>query len=212
MCYKLKIRNRYTPSVYGVGYLGEGASTVIGKRGTKSYKVWSGMLRRCYHKMAHVDTPTYKACSVDTSWLNFAEFDAWYNSNIPPNIDGVIYQLDKDILCKGNKVYSPQHCVFVPDYLNSLLIDSGGSRGNLPIGVSLCDGKVNKYRARLSVKSKMTNLGVYPTSEEAFLAYKKSKEAHVKKIALEALDKNHIGEDVYRALMNFEVVDDTLLI
>lgn len=42
------------------------------------------------------------------------------DENWKPHMEG--WHLDKDILLKGNKVYSPETCAFVPAKINSLLI------------------------------------------------------------------------------------------
>jgi hypothetical protein len=63
-------------------------------------------------------------------------------------------QLDKDILVKGNKVYSPDACVFVPQCINILFTKSHKShktKEKLPMGVNF-DSKRNKYRAYCSIK------------------------------------------------------------
>lgn len=46
------------------------------------------------------------------------------------------WHLDKDILVAGNKIYSPETCLFVPNRINSLLI-RGVKTGPLPLGVSM---------------------------------------------------------------------------
>ena len=55
--------------------------------------------------------------------------------------------LDKDILCKGNKVYSSETCVFVPARINSIILNSQNRRGDLPVGVNY-NKKTGKYRAQ----------------------------------------------------------------
>lgn len=45
------------------------------------------------------------------------------------------WALDKDILVKGNKIYSPETCCFVPQEINNLFTKRKSCRGTLPIGV-----------------------------------------------------------------------------
>ena len=43
--------------------------------------------------------------------------------------------IDKDILYKGNKIYCPEKCIFVPFSINSLFTKRQNRRGDYPIGV-----------------------------------------------------------------------------
>ena len=49
--------------------------------------------------------------------------------------NGNPFQLDKDLLVKGNKVYNESTCVFLPKEINSVLTKSTASRGDYLIGV-----------------------------------------------------------------------------
>ena len=113
------------------------------------------------------------------------------------------WQLDKDILLKRNKVYSPETCVIVPNELNCLIIKTDATRGNLPVGVSK-SGK--KFMANLRAgkeNRKSTYLGTFDTPEEAFKAYKLAKEEYIKVVADKY--KNQITEQCYQALYNYQV-------
>jgi len=110
------------------------------------------------------------------------------------------FHLDKDILVKGNKVYSPETCCFVPVEINILLIKNNSKRGNLPIGVSK---NGNKFQATISKGVIREHLGTFEISEEAFEAYKIAKEVYIKELA----DKwrGQITEQTYQALINYKV-------
>ena len=69
--------------------------------------------------------------------------------------------LDKDILIKGNKIYSPQTCCFVPENLNSLITKNDSIRNNLPIGVSW-DKKKNKFISTCSIYNFENNIRQKP--------------------------------------------------
>ena len=62
-------------------------------------------------------------CSVYEGWHNFQNFAKWYEDNYY-EIEEEQMHLDKDILVKGNKVYSPDTCVFVPETINGLFVKS----------------------------------------------------------------------------------------
>ena len=54
--------------------------------------------------------------------------------------------MDKDILVKHNKIYSPDTCMFVPQTINNLFVKNNKNRGKSVIGISL--HKCGKYVAK----------------------------------------------------------------
>jgi hypothetical protein len=165
------------------------------KSGTREYRAWRNMIVRCYSPLYHEVKPAYIGCSVCEEWLNYQVFARWFEDNY---IEG--YSLDKDILFKGNKVYSPTTCCFVPKELNNLIISNTSSRGELPIGIVKHQGK---YRARISIDNIYISLGMFDTIQEAFDAYKRAKESNIKRIA--DIYMYRISEPVYQALYNYTV-------
>lgn len=114
------------------------------------------------------------------------------------------WQLDKDLIFRGNRRYGPDTAVFVPQDINSLLTASLASRGDLPIGVSKFQGW---YRAGVHLEGKRQHIGYYNSPSEAFYAYKTNKEAQIKSRA--NFHKAHLDPRVYEALMAYEVnIDD----
>ena len=200
-----EIKNPMFPSVYGVGFIGVGDYKTCDENAkiTKCYDAWSNMLQRCYDPKYQEKHQTYKGCTVCQLWNNYQEFAKWDNENYY-EIENERMTLDKDILCKGNKVYSPETCVYVPQSINKLFTKSDNKRGKLPIGVTKYR---NKFMAQLSKGDKRIYLGSFDTPEEAFLAYKKAKEQYIKEVA-EAY-KLQIPQKLYEALINYEVeIDD----
>lgn len=197
----------YERSIYGVGYLGEGKYKIWenGKQ-TKCYKVWYSMLQRCYDSKYKEKHLTYIDCEVCEEWLNFQNFAEWYYNNYY-EVEGERMHLDKDILVKGNKIYSPETCIFVPERINTLFTKCNKSRGNCLIGTSLF--KNGKYVAHCSLidsetgKSKYEHLGYYETQEEAYEVYKRYKEKNIKEVADYYKDK--IPSKLYNAMYNYEV-------
>lgn len=201
---KGNIKCVYEERFYNKGYIGEGKyKAKINGKPTRHFKVWNDMLKRCYSSKYIEKHQTYKGCRVHDSWLNFQIFSEWYYNNFY-QISEELMSLDKDILYKGNKIYSPDTCVFTPQRINSLFVKSNRSRGELPIGVSY---KNKKYRAYCHVDKKMKYLGCYNTPEEAFQVYKNFKEKYIKEVAEEYKDK--IPEKLYNAMITYEVeIDD----
>lgn len=106
------IRDPFFPSVYDVGFIGEGKYNSNGEGiNKKAYKSWSGMIARCYDRKTQDKHPTYKGCLVCVEWHSYQSFAGWYDANYPK--DGLDYDLDKDIKLLGNTMYSPEACLFV---------------------------------------------------------------------------------------------------
>lgn len=198
----------YERRTFGVGYLGEGKykARENGKI-TKCYNTWHHMLRRCYDPKFHEKYSTYKDCKVCNKWLNYQNFAEWYHNNYYEIEEGKMH-LDKDILNKHNKIYSPENCIFVPERINILFTKSDKSRGDYPIGVSY-DKKSKKFIARCNIydfeenKTKRKYLGCYKTTEKAFESYKQFKEKHVKEVA--DYYKNLIPDKLYDVLYSYQV-------
>lgn len=165
---------------YGVANLDVDFSTTNDPIIEKAYRHWTNMLQRCYDEKHRDKYIAYKDCVVCDEWLNFSGFLRWFLNTENSTIDG--YHLDKDILVKGNKIYSPDTCCFVPNEINVLFTKRGSCRGNLPIGVTKAT-KSKNYEASIS-KGKQEYIGTYGTPEEAFNAYKIEKEKWIKEQAV----------------------------
>lgn len=166
-----------------------------------AYKVWSNMLRRCYDEKWRHRNPAYAGCTVCEDWLTYSNFRIWF---IERYQDG--YQLDKDIKVHGNRIYSPETCLLVPKTINTLFVSKRASRGEYPIGVSYLRGKYAAAISKTDGRKGATYIGIYSTPVEAFEAYKAAKEAHIKEIAEIYYKEGKINEEVYLALMRYEVL------
>ena len=168
-----------------------------GATNSKAYGYWKSMLVRCYSDCYHTHKPTYIGCTVCDEWHTFSRFKEWFDEHYTEG-----YHLDKDILTKGNKVYSPHTCCFLPIDLNSLLTTCKKSRGQYPIGVSIHG---TKYQSYLHKKNKLAHLGTFDTPYDAFNAYKIAKEQYIKELAETYFQEGKITKKVYDALMKYEV-------
>ena len=189
------ISNPYDKSIFGLGYIGEGKykPSINGKH-TKQYIRWHKMMQRCY---GNENRPTYKDVFVCDEWHCFQNFAKWYDENYY-EIDGENIELDKDILFKGNKIYSLETCVFVPQCIN--LLFRHADRGECPIGVEKDKRKniIKHYRVVFFQFVKY-----YLTPEEAFESYKEHKEMYIKEVADKY--KKYIPEKLYNAMYNYQV-------
>ena len=204
--FKGEVRNKLSPSFYDKGFIGVGSYSI---KDRKVFSIWNSMLKRAYCKKHSKTYTSYEDVKVCEEWLCFQNFAEWcYNEVHHDAVDSweKSYCLDKDILVKGNKIYSPDSCCFVPQDVNKLVVRRDKLRGKHPIGV--CYLKTNKkFQASINYYGESKYLGLYDTPEEAFNAYKIAKESHIKVMA--NLWKDRIDDKVYRVLMNYEVhIDD----
>ncbi|QZI90446.1 hypothetical protein MYOV003v1_p0122 [Vibrio phage 207E48.1] len=174
--------------MYGVG-----VNDVKGAYKTKCYSVWTDMLMRCYDAKRHELQPAYIDCSVCPEWHTLSNFKLWFDANY---IEG--YQLDKDLLIVGNKIYSPITCFFVPSQLNSLMTRNVRN-GDYPVGVSnqSKSSSVYPYRAQLMSNGKAIYAQTFATVEEASVAYQEAKRTHI----LEELERYDLEGGVDKRLL-----------
>lgn len=186
--------------VFGVGIndLQDGVCDKGGKL-KASYRYWYNMLARCYNDKTKVNSPHCAGCSVCDSWMRYSNFLKWFNEHY---VEG--WHLDKDILVKGNKVYSPETCCFVPQEINSLFTKHERGRGAWPIGVYYnARGWQRKFVAALHIDGVRRSVGSFLTPEEAFGAYKNAKEQQIKRVADNY--KDVLESRVYLAMYNYTV-------
>lgn len=193
--------------VYGVGIYEKGKyKAKINGKTTKEYNTWCSILERCYSPRYHMKRPTYIGCEICDEWKYFQIFAEWYNQNFY-TIEGERIELDKDILFKGNKIYSPNNSIFVPRAINNLLTKHGRKRGKSPIGVCWYE-RYNKWLVQCwDGKGKQKTLGYFDTKEEAFQVYKTFKEKVIKEVIESYEDKipGLIYIKLYKALLNYQV-------
>ena len=191
-----QIKNVNHRSIFNLGYEGYGNYKVqLHGVKTENYIKWYGAMRRCYYNSELIRNPTYLKCHVDKYWHNFQNFAKWHEENYIED-----WELDKDILFKGNKIYSSETCCYVPKEVNNLFIKSDSARGEYPIGVT---ARKNKYVASIQMSGEGIHLGTFDTVEEAFLAYKTAKEQYIKEVA--NIWKPIIKPNVYCAMYTYQV-------
>ena len=198
-----KVSNPMYPSTYGVGCVGLGIRPSEHK---VAHKAWGSMLMRGYCPIFKSKYPTYRDVTVCKEWLNFQNFAKWCENQVGFNTKddkGSAYHLDKDILSKGNKIYSSETCCFVPQDINKLLHKSAKSREGHPIGVHY-DIRQGSFKVSYRKYGISKHIGYFDDLEDAFQAYKKAKESYVKEVAVKW--KDCISTEVFQALMNWEVV------
>lgn len=171
--------------VYGHGLAEKGKYpfSLHGKP-SREFRLWKGMLKRCYDNRYHEDYPTYKDCLASSNFKNFQYFADWCQSQKGFSCEG--WQLDKDILVKGNKIYSEDNCVFVPISLNSSFTCK-----DIKGYYALPNGKyTSNYGGR--------HLGTFQTKECAVFAHNLAKMLFLKNLL--DINREHLDSRVVKLL------------
>lgn len=179
-------------------YLNIGITDIITKecgKTLKSYTTWTNMLRRCYSIKSYIKNPTYIGCTVCDEWKLYSNFKKWFDENYIEN-----YELDKDILIDGNKIYSPDTCCFIPKYINTLFIDCAKSRGIYPLGVYY-KHKISKYCCQINMYGANKHIGTFDAINDAVNAYKRKKLQYCMEIALKYMNSNMIDSLIYNSIL-----------
>ena len=144
--------------------------TEQGKVICRIYETWYSMIRRCYSPVYHAKKPTYIDCEVVDSWKKLSNFKDWM---VTQDYHGK--QLDKDLLVKGNRLYSPENCIFIEKRLNGFLMDGSKGRTSKLPGVSLKTRPNGKQlyvaQAQNPFTGKNAHLGYYEKETEAHRAW-----------------------------------------
>ena len=189
------VRNTYNVGFTGVGEYSPG-------KNRRAFNVWMKMIERCYSESCQKRTPTYIGCSVADEWHNFQSFASWYTNHPGSALQG--YELDKDLLFSGNKVYSSSTCTLIPKAINIALQERRSNCGKYPPGVYY-KKQNNNFIAQLAYGDGVQkHLASCSTSEQAREIYLKAKKEHLKYLA--EFYANEITHEAYTALLNWESV------
>ena len=174
-----------TPEPVTFGHMVDGKWVI--KSRCHMYATWSGMIMRCYYDKSLKVNPSYGGCSVWEGWKYFSAFRSWMETQ---DYEGK--HLDKDLLVFGNKIYSPDTCIFIPIRINSFLVDSKGRRGDCLLG-TWWDTERGKYQTqcRNPFTGKKEYLGRYNTQMDAHLAWKTRKH----ELACQLADSEYCTDD-----------------
>jgi hypothetical protein len=189
--------DKYYPTVFGVGYVGEGiyVPTIDGKM-TVEYMEWKNMLQRCYHDRKDGNNRTYfKVVNVDEKWHNFQVFAEWFcRSSYKKG-----WHLDKDLLGSG-LVYSEKTCVFLPPEINSHLKQPRNRKVDRVLPFTVFDHHSGCYR----VMNKTTGKFKYFKSLEDAVIFR-NQTLRIKLKHLADKYKHILSEDAFEKLNNFDV-------
>lgn len=192
------VKDFLQPSIFGIGILGEEFEN--SESMDKVCTTWRSILTRCYYKKDGHIAEAYKDCTMSENFKYYQYFKKWYLNQNGWNEDD--WAIDKDILVRGNKIYSEDTCCLVPREINNLFTLRHKLRGDYPLGVHF-DKKSSKFISQLGRMGKRTYLGSYNNVEDAFNTYKQAKEDYIKEVA--NIWRDRIEPRVYTALITYQV-------
>ncbi len=171
------------------------------------------MYNRCYSKAYQESRSWYKGCTVCEEWLDpehgLDNFGQWCNEHYYIVEGEGTIELDKDIRIKGNRIYGPETCLFVPKAINCMF--AGSSRKNergLPTGVCYDSRRQLYYPMLIGLDGKpITDKEWYSTPEEAWDKYASFKKDYTDAVA--QAYRSVIPNEVYEAIVRYQFsIDD----
>lgn len=158
-----------------------------------AYKTWKNMISRVHSPASLNKYPTYQWSSICNEWRSFMKFREWW---LEHHIDG--WHLDKDILSSECK-YSPETCIYIPEWLNCFASGLRANTRDLPVGVSI-HPQSGKYHSRCNnpISKKQEHLGLFLSAADAKRAWSERKKEFAMMIKIET-DK--IDERIYQSLI-----------
>jgi hypothetical protein len=173
------VKNPYDKIILNRGYIGVGKykSRDENNKITEQYNAWSNILLRCYSDKHRYLFESYPECEISEEWCNFQTLAEWYDENKYP-VEGRLH-VDKDVLVKGNKIYSPDTCLLLPQRINMIFMEKPKTRDkDLPNTIYRCS---KGFQASYNGKS----LGVFETVDGAITAHDNMMRIHIKEVAEE---------------------------
>lgn len=196
---KGSVKNPYDKSVYGVGYIGIGKYNVAKNESDDwktRYSAWRNLIGRVYSEKTGYRHIPYIGCEVCKEWHNYQNFAEWYETHMY-QVGTERMHIDKDIIVEGNKIYSPETCIIVPQSINEIFHTDLRKTKDLDLPYTIRRAANNRYSVTYRAKS----LGIYDTVEECVDAYMKAKREHIKNKVNEL--KDELPEYIQDILLNW---------
>jgi len=203
---------KYKSSYYNSGGVYKTRHSPPSNAKTKACQLWENIKNRCEY-LPYKD-PVRFANYIDVDccpeWKDFQNFAQWFESVAGNGYFHEGWHLDKDLLVKNNKIYSPETCVFLPEGINKALSTRSRDRGQFPAG--LCYGKFSKALGEMTLQVTFSCKHpdfylktVVPISklEEGFKMYKDARESYIRYLA--GVHKEQLDPRAYDALMKYEI-------
>jgi hypothetical protein len=188
------VKDRYAPTLYGIGVIGDKHPTMLDGKPHPVYVKWAGMFERCYGGNDSTESYRRNCVTVAEDFHSYEKFYEFF-TNLP-NSDKTHWNLDKDL--KGGSEYSPETVCLLPPEINMALVcitkrNSSGLPGVRRSG--------EKFTARIMLANDERHIGTFATQEEAYHAYRVAKNKWV--IELTEKYSEHLESDIVNLLQNW---------
>ena len=139
----------------------------------QEYSIWNSMRGRCNKGYAKLSDEFENFWD----WLDWAKQQRGFMCK---DENGKTYQVETDLFSNGEKIYSKDTVVFVPNSINQMCKPT--KKGDLPKGVQYFHEKRKGYRAYGIEFGKQIHLGYYRSLEEAVAVAKEQRVVYVNKL------------------------------
>ena len=137
--------------------------------------------------------PYYADKFVCEEWLNFQNFKIWYDEHI---VSDEKLDRDKDLICQSSNEYSPETCVLISHYLNTVFEDRG-------MNSAITKNPEGRYVATMMILNKKLNVGEFDTESDAKIGLIEYKKAYIDDLAEKC--KGKIPDYAYEAMKRWKV-------
>lgn len=162
------------------------------------HQKWVSMIKRAYCPIFKSINSAYDEATVCDEWRLYSNFLEW--SLKWDNVGEL--ELDKDFIGCGSNIYSPETCMYIPKYLNTLLVSC------MKPPTFTWKERLSKYEVVVSKRTLGLGTtgayeGVYSTLEGATKAYWTAKQKLIKDVLNIRYKKDPLfNQEVYDKIMN----------
>lgn len=157
---------------------------------TRSFRLYTDLKQRT--KLNRTESrKSYEGCTND--FIGFQEFAEFCNNEFGFELKrcGKFWNLDKDILLKGNKSYSSETCIFVPNDINTVFINHQSSRGTYPLGVKWHNDGPNPFLSSYKDNGRNIYCGLFSEPMEAHRPWQQGKVKVLRELAVREDIREH---------------------
>lgn len=133
----------------------------------EGYDIWNSMQKRC----KDAGYPMSETFAKYKTWIAWAKDQKGFKEVDKFNRP---FRLDSDMFSNGEKTYSEDTCVFIPEHLNQIYKTSYKDKKELGV-----DFRKGSYRARINMFNKQVIIGTYKREEDAIAAYRAKRSEYV---------------------------------
>lgn len=177
----------------------------------KKEPTWRSLARRSWvamHNRVSLNN-SYKDVKICDSWYEFKNFAEWFKIQYDNGWWTKGWHLDKDIISRGGKLYSPETCAYVLPALNLAFVQAFNKFTNYNaargvVRIQSPDRDIpDVFSASFDYDGMTYHLGEFDYELYAFFTYKWAKEEFLQERATEI--KHKLNPKMYEAIMSYRI-------